>query len=125
MNKIVRFDNIENSLQSNESIPAPTELRTYFDDDWHGWKVLHVKGNRVYVPQGSPCNTCLRSEEILGTMTSFDKRDGSDFKIHFRGMRNTVGFTWSPRDDNLMYWSENGRDEWGNDVCIYLLLTCW
>ena len=41
--------------------------------------------------------------------------DGSGRTILARGMRNTVGFDWRPGSGEL-YWTDNGRDELGDDV---------
>jgi glucose/arabinose dehydrogenase len=113
--RVLRFDSIVRYLDSGAPIPTPYEIRKYPTDTWHGWKYIKIKGDRVYVPVGSPCNICLKNETIFGSMTSFNKHDGSDFQLHFRGMRNTVGFDWNPHNDREMWWTENGRDDWGNN----------
>jgi glucose/arabinose dehydrogenase len=41
--------------------------------------------------------------------------DGSGFEIFARGIRNTVGFDWHPVSREL-WFTDNGRDEMGDDV---------
>jgi glucose/arabinose dehydrogenase len=42
-------------------------------------------------------------------------KDGSNFEIYARGVRNTVGFDWDPKN-NQLWFTENGRDDLGNDI---------
>jgi len=79
------------------------------------YRYLRVKNGRVYAAVGSPCNTCLKDQKVFGIMTSWNKTDGSDYKLHATGIRNTVGFDFHPTNANQMWFTENGRDEWGND----------
>lgn len=41
--------------------------------------------------------------------------DGSDLKLFARGIRNTVGFDWDPQTKDL-WFTDNGRDNLGNDL---------
>jgi glucose/arabinose dehydrogenase len=40
--------------------------------------------------------------------------DGSNVKIIARGIRDTQGFDFDPVTGNI-WWTDNGRDDWGND----------
>jgi glucose/arabinose dehydrogenase len=56
----------------------------------------------------------LKDQNVYGLITSFSLKDPTDYKIHARGVRNSVGFDWHPTSKKL-WFTENGRDEWGND----------
>ena len=43
------------------------------------------------------------------------KPDGSALEIFARGVRNSVGFAWHP-DTKEMWFTDNGRDNLGDDV---------
>jgi glucose/arabinose dehydrogenase len=43
------------------------------------------------------------------------KADGSDKQVFARGIRNSVGFDWDPETGEL-WFTDNGRDAWGNDI---------
>ncbi len=42
-------------------------------------------------------------------------RDGSALEVYARGVRNSVGFDWDPRNGEL-WFTDNGRDMLGDDV---------
>jgi glucose/arabinose dehydrogenase len=105
------------SIKNGEKPRPPQLVRKFPTEEWHGWKYIRLHKNRLYMPIGSPCNTCLK-DLPYGTITSFiyNTTDPSsqDFRYESRGVRNTVGFDWHPRTGDL-WFTENGRDEWGND----------
>jgi glucose/arabinose dehydrogenase len=76
----------------------------------HNVKYLKIYNDRLFVPQGSPCNTCLM-DLPYGTISSI-KKDGSDYKVHARGIRNSCGHAMR---GNKLWFTENSRDYWGND----------
>jgi glucose/arabinose dehydrogenase len=41
--------------------------------------------------------------------------DGSNWEIFAKGIRNTVGFDWNP-DTKEMWFTDNGRDNLGDDI---------
>ena len=49
---------------------------------------------------------------LLATIAEFDL-DGSNLEVVARGVRNSVGITFHP-DTNEMWFTENGRDQWGS-----------
>ncbi|WP_266065776.1 PQQ-dependent sugar dehydrogenase [Microbulbifer thermotolerans] len=67
----------------------------------------------IYLSSGSTCNVCEEKDPRRATIMRF-KPDGSDFEIYATGLRNSVGFDWSPRDGGL-YATDNGRDWLGDD----------
>ncbi len=112
VSKIHRFKDIENNLDSpQEEIiydQYPTETH-------HGWKFISFgPDGKLYVPVGAPCNICLPEKEVYAAITRLNP-DGSDMEIVHRGIRNTVGFTWHP-DNNDLWFTDNGRDWMGEDI---------
>lgn len=110
-NRILRYDDIESHLQS---LPKPVVINnSYPADTHHGWKYIEFgPDDRLYVPVGAPCNICEPSEEY-SVITSI-KPDGSDKRTVASGIRNTVGFDWHPATGEL-WFTDNGRDMWGDD----------
>ena len=88
-------------------------ISTFPDDFHHGWKFIDFgPDGKLYVPVGAPCNICEPSPEhaLIARMDA----DGSNREVFARGIRNTVGFDWHPLTGE-MYFTDNGRDAWGND----------
>lgn len=110
---ILRFDNIESSLSKP---PAPVTVYDKFPTDkHHGWKFIAFgPDGKLYVPVGAPCNICESKNPVYASITRMNK-DGSDFEIYAKGIRNTVGFAWHPETKNL-WFTDNGRDMLGENV---------
>jgi glucose/arabinose dehydrogenase len=111
--RIWRYDDIARHL---DAPPKPLVFR----DDYprkahHGWKFIAFGPDGwLYVPVGAPCNVCKQSDPIFASLTRLSP-DGSQREIFARGIRNTVGFDWHPRT-KVLWLSENGRDDMGDDV---------
>lgn len=71
---------------------------------------------KLYLAQGSTCNVCVEEDERRATMMRFNP-DGSGGEIFATGLRNSVGFDWSPWDNGL-YATDNGRDLLGDDFPV-------
>ncbi|MFB3906765.1 MAG: sorbosone dehydrogenase family protein [Candidatus Eisenbacteria bacterium] len=112
VSRVVRLEDIESRL---DDPPPPTVVRDDFPNARaHGWKYLRFgPDGMLYVPVGFPCNVCLPDDPIFGTITRM-KPDGSDREIFASGIRNTVGFDWSPRD-GVLWFTDNGRDWLGDN----------
>lgn len=109
--RILRFDNIESSLQ-NPSHPEVVTDR-YPNEGSHGWKFIKFgPDGKLYVPVGAPCNIC-EVEDPFASITRMNP-DGSQFEIYSRGVRNTVGFDWHPVTEEL-WFTDNGRDWLGDN----------
>jgi glucose/arabinose dehydrogenase len=67
----------------------------------------------LYLNIGSSCNVCIEEDHRRATMARVHP-DGSGFEIIARGLRNSVGFDWSPVDGTL-YATNNGRDMLGGE----------
>lgn len=111
INRILRFDNIEEQLNNP---PKPVVVTSsYPDKTHHGWKYIAFgPDDKLYVPVGAPCNVC-EADSIFSTITRMNA-DGSNIEIYAKGVRNTVGFAWHPQTKEL-WFTDNGRDEMGDD----------
>jgi glucose/arabinose dehydrogenase len=109
---ISKAENIEDHLDN------PPALVPIYDDLGdprpHGWRFLGVgPDNKLYVSNSSPCNICLPPEGF-GEIRKMNL-DGSGATAILRGMRNTVGFDWNPRNGQL-YFTDNNRDWLSEDL---------
>jgi glucose/arabinose dehydrogenase len=110
--KISKAENIEDNLDN------PPKLQMIYDklgkERPHGWRFLAVgPDNRLYVANSSPCNICM-PPDTHGQMRSI-KLDGSDEQVVARGIRNTVGFDFNPKNGQL-YFTDNNRDWMSEDL---------
>ncbi len=106
----IRFDHATGTAIGSYE-PLITDLT---GDGFHWTKTLRFgPDGLLYLAQGSTCNACEQSDQRRATIMRF-KVDGSDPEIFATGLRNSVGFDWSPFDGEL-YATENGRDMLGDD----------
>jgi glucose/arabinose dehydrogenase len=68
----------------------------------------------LYLTSGSSCNVCEEEDNQRATMMRVNT-DGTDLHIYASGLRNSVGFDWTPWDQAL-YATDNGRDLLGDDI---------
>ncbi len=113
VNRILRYDNIENQLRD---LPEPFEVSDSFPKDRdHGWKFIRFgPDGMLYVPVGAPCNVCERYDKRYATIMRMNP-DGTGLEIFARGIRNSVGFDWDP-DTKELWFTDNGRDWMGDDL---------
>lgn len=111
LSRILRFDDIEKHL---DNPPAPVVIYDAYPKEFHhGWKSIRFgPDGKLYVPVGAPCNIC-EPNEPFASITRMNP-DGSGFEIFARGVRNSQGFDWHPVT-KAFWFTDNGRDEWGND----------
>jgi glucose/arabinose dehydrogenase len=111
---ITRYDAIEANL---ETPPAPVVVTDKLPTETHhGWKFLAFgPDGLLYVPVGAPCNVCERPDDERFATILRMKPDGSDVEVYARGVRNSVGFDWHPVTGAL-YFTDNGRDNLGDDL---------
>jgi glucose/arabinose dehydrogenase len=111
--RILRYDDIERQL---DHPPKPVVIRDdYPKKPEHGWKFIAFgPDGMLYVPVGAPCNVCKTGNPLFATITRLSP-DGKTREIFASGIRNSVGFDWHPRTHEL-WFTENGRDEMGDDV---------
>lgn len=112
LSKISKIDKIEDNL---DNPPKPTLV--YDDlpkDEAHGWKFIAIgPDNKLYVPVGQPGNNVLH-DAAHGQIRRMNL-DGTGVEVVALGVRNTVGFDWSPITKDL-YFTDNGRDWLSEDV---------
>ncbi|OHC70292.1 MAG: sorbosone dehydrogenase [Rhodocyclales bacterium GWA2_65_20] len=112
VNRILRYDDIDHRL---DAPPQPVIVTDSLPkDSHHGWKFIAFgPDGKLYVPVGAPCNICAPDDPYAAILRM--NADGSGREIFARGIRNSVGFDWSPVDGSL-WFTDNGRD-WLGDEC--------
>ncbi|MFB4203309.1 sorbosone dehydrogenase family protein [Arhodomonas sp. KWT2] len=105
--RIARLPAIESRL---DDPPAPQTVARLPRYDHHGWRYLAAgPDGALYVGLGAPCNVCERYGEIWRV-----DPDNGKHTVIARGVRNTVGFDWSPQTGTL-WFTDNGRDMLGDN----------
>lgn len=109
---ITRYDNIEANL---DNPPKPVMVYDKLPGDVpHGWKFIKIgPDGKLYVPVGAPCNICLPDDKHAQIRRM--NLDGSGEEVVARGVRNTVGFDFDPKDGSL-WFTDNGRDWLSEDL---------
>jgi glucose/arabinose dehydrogenase len=110
--KISKLEQIENRLDN------PPQPIVVYDDlpnhQSHGWRFIAIgPDNKIYINVGAPCNICI-PPETNGQIRRINL-DGSGSEVFARGVRNSVGFDWSPVTKEL-YFTDNGRDWLSEDL---------
>ncbi len=112
IDRIVKFANIEQHLPDP---PEPVLVFTYPPEPKHGDKYIRFgPDDKLYVPVGAPCNSCLEENPIFSSITRINP-DGSGFEIFAHGVRNSRGYDWHPLTREL-WLSDHGRDLMGDDM---------
>jgi glucose/arabinose dehydrogenase len=110
--RILRLDAIDSHL-TNPPKPV-TVIDTLPTLEHHGWRYIKFGPDGwLYMPIGAPCNVCLREEPFFATIMRM-KPDGTGLEVFASGVRNSVGFDWHPVTHEL-WFTENGRDDLGNE----------
>jgi glucose/arabinose dehydrogenase len=112
ISRIWRYDSILSTLKSPRSPALVT--KDLPSEQWHGMKYIKFGPDGwLYMGVGVPCNVCEKRPPY-GTILRM-KPDGSNLEIYARGVRNSVGFDWSP-DSHELWFTDNGRDLLGDDI---------
>jgi glucose/arabinose dehydrogenase len=115
INDVLRFDQIEQKLDSPGQPVNLTQAFGLPTEDHHGWKFATFgPDGRLYTNVGVPCNICEFDRDRFALLVSFNP-DGSDRRIEARGVRNSVGMAHHPVTREL-WATNNGRDWAGNDI---------
>jgi glucose/arabinose dehydrogenase len=111
--RILRYDNIEADLHNP---PEPVVVSQEFPtDQHHGWKFIRFgPDGLLYVPVGAPCNVCEPPGPLYNSITRMQP-DGSGLEVYAEGARNSVGFDFHP-ETGVLWFTDNGRDQMGDDV---------
>ncbi len=109
---IYRLDNIESKLSNP---PTPVVVYDKFPTATHHGNKFIAFGpdGKLYAPVGAPCNIC-DSPKPYASITRLNS-DGTGFEVIATGIRDCVGFDWSPVSKQL-WFTDNGRDELGDDI---------
>jgi len=112
ISRILRYDDIERDLHKP---PSPVVVFDRLpDNEFHGWKFIAFSPDgKLYVPIGAPCNIC-RSQPPFMTINRMNP-DGTGWQVVAVGVRNSVGFDWNPAT-GVFWFTDNGRDNLGNDI---------
>lgn len=113
VSRILVYRDIEKHL---DAAPKPEVLGyTFPDEEHHGWKFIDFgPDGKLYVPVGAPCNICERDDKRFASIMRMDA-DGKNAEVYANGVRNSVGFAWHPKTQEL-WFTENGRDWLGDDI---------
>jgi len=113
IHRILRYDNIESSL---ESPPKPVVVTKELpSDEWHGNRYIRFgPDDMLYVGVGAPCNVCEKDDPRFGSLMRFPVSGGKG-EVFARGIRNTVGFDWHPKTREV-WFTDNGRDYLGDNL---------
>jgi glucose/arabinose dehydrogenase len=113
ISRVIKYPDIQNHL---ENPPAPVVVNDSFPTSrHHGWKFIRFgPDGKLYVPVGAPCNICKSDDERFASIMRMNA-DGSGLEVFEHGIRNTVGFDWSPAD-GVLWFTDNGRDLLGDNV---------
>ena len=112
VSRILKYEDI---LKNYDKSPEPVVINGNFPkEEWHGWKFIRVgPDGKLYIPVGAPCNVCLPDSVWFSRIFRMTL-DGKTIEYFAEGVRNTVGFDWNPATYTL-WFTENGRDEMGDD----------
>jgi glucose/arabinose dehydrogenase len=113
ISRIVKFEHIDESL---DHPPSPVTVYDQLPSETHhGGRFLAISPDGwLYVPVGMPCNVCKKDETRYGILQRMHL-DGSGVQLVARGIRNTVGFDFSPTDGSV-WFTDNGRDMMGDEL---------
>lgn len=93
------------------------ELRMIINDlpdgGQHPNRTLAVRDGKLYITVGSTCNACDESNPENATILQANL-DGTNRKIYASGLRNTIGFGWSPVSQK-MFAMDMGMDLLGDN----------
>ena len=79
-----------------------------------GLSVVIGKDGFLYLSVGSRCDACEEANPIRATILKVNPETGKT-SIFAKGLRNTVGLTFSP-DGATLWGSDNGRDQLGDEI---------
>lgn len=110
--RILVFRGIDTSYRNNPAYDVIYDRLP--KDTHHGWRYIRIgPDSKLYIGIGAPCNVCS-VEDPFAAIARLNL-DGTGFEVVQRGIRNTVGFDWNPSDGSL-WFTDNGRDQMGDDT---------
>lgn len=116
-NRVIRYAAIDDFVTSGrgfDDVPLATVVRALPATEHHQWRYIGFgPDGKLYVGLGAPCNVCEPEAPLAGIVRM--NPDGSGYETFAQGVRNTVGFDWHP-ETGALWFTDNGRDELGDDV---------
>jgi glucose/arabinose dehydrogenase len=111
IDKVLKYDGIAGNPNAQaQDLTARFELPP---EQHHNWKyVAFGPDGKLYVPFGAPCNICEPKNEYAQIRRY--NADGSGKEVIATGVRNSVGFDWHPKTQEL-WFTDHGRDWMGDD----------
>ncbi|MEE4254081.1 MAG: PQQ-dependent sugar dehydrogenase [Desulfuromusa sp.] len=101
--------------QDNQADKVRLVMEGLPDDGGHWTRSVVVgKDGFLYLSVGSRCNACEEENSMRATILKIDPATG-DSTIFAKGLRNTVGLSFSP-DGGVLWGSDNGRDQLGDEI---------
>jgi glucose/arabinose dehydrogenase len=112
--RLIKFTDIDSRYDDSPKYEIVSDALP--DKTHHGWRYIKFgPDGRLYIGIGFPCNVC-EDENTYGRISSIDITNPSaSFETYATGIRNTVGFDWNPVD-KTMWFTDNGRDNMGDDA---------
>lgn len=113
VSRVLRYDDIEARLKNP---PVPVVVSTELPlTKQHEWRFIRFGPDGwLYVGVGAPCNVCESTDKRVARILRMHA-DGSGMETYALGVRNSVGFDWQP-ESKEMWFTENGRDNMGDDI---------
>jgi glucose/arabinose dehydrogenase len=113
VSRVLRYDAIEAQLKNP---PAPVVVSTDLPlNKQHEWRYIRFGPDGwLYVGVGAPCNVCESADKRVASILRM-RPDGSGMEAYALGVRNSVGFDWQPESQE-MWFTDNGRDNMGDDI---------
>ncbi len=113
VSRVLRYDDIEARLKNP---PTPVVVSTELPlTKQHEWRfICFGPDGWLYMGVGAPCNVCESTDKRVARILRMHA-DGSGMETYALGVRNSVGFDWQP-ESKEMWFTENGRDNMGDDI---------
>jgi glucose/arabinose dehydrogenase len=113
VSRVLRYDAIEARLKNP---PAPVVISIDLPHtNQHEWRFIRFGPEGwLYVGVGAPCNVCESADKRVASILRM-RPDGSSMEVYALGVRNSVGFDWQPGSQE-MWFTDNGRDNMGDDI---------
>src|SRR5271156_1509300 len=113
VSRVLRYDGIEARLKNP---PAAVVVSSALPQSrGHEWRFIGFGPDGwLYVGVGAPCNVCESTDKRVASILRM-RPDGSGLEVFALGVRNSVGFDWQPGSQE-MWFTDNGRDNLGDDI---------
>ncbi len=110
--RILKIDNVEDALD-NPPPPTPIDADLPANEPNATRYIAVGPDDKLYVSIAQPCNDCIPppGEGAIRRL----ELTGQSIEAVARGLRNSQGFDWSPRNKTL-YFTDNGRDWLSEDA---------